>query len=173
MNEFLQETFGDEALTFEQFNERLNSNKNISLANIADGSYVTKSEHDKIAEQLAAANANAEKYADFDNQLQAAKDAGAAALQAYKFDVEVSKALAAANVADELSVKANLKLDDIKFDDEGKLTGLEEQLKSLKETKPFLFVQEQKKMNLGGPTPGVKTIKSSNLGTALSEHYRK
>lgn len=177
MNDFLQDTFGGEALTFEQFNEKLGGNAGIKLVNAADGSYVPKSEYDAVNGQLAQAQAtaksNAEKYADFDSQLQAAKDEGAAALQAYKLDVEVSKALAAAHVADELSVKANLKLDNVKFDDDGKLTGLDEQLKSLKETKPFLFAQEEKKLNLGGPAPGVKAIKSNGLGTALSEYYGK
>lgn len=173
MNEFLQETFGGEALTFEQFNEKLNGSENIRLANVADGSYVSKEDYDKLSGQLKDATANAEKYADFEAQLQAARDEGETKLNAYKLDVEISRALLAANVADEVSVKANLKLGDVKIGEDGKLIGIDEQLKRLKESKPFLFKQEQKKLNLGGSTPGIKVTKSSGLGAALSEHYRK
>ena len=173
MNEFLQETFGGEALTFEQFNEKLNGSENIRLANVADGSYVSKEDYDKLSGQLKDATANAEKYADFEAQLQAARDEGETKLNAYKLDVEISRALLAANVADEVSVKANLKLGDVKIGEDGKLIGIDEQLKQLKESKPFLFKQEQKKLNLGGSTPGIKVTKSSGLGAALSEHYRK
>lgn len=173
MNEFLQETFGGEALTFEQFNEKLNGSENIRLANVADGSYVSKEDYDKLSGQLKDATANAEKYADFEAQLQAARDEGETKLKAYKLDVEISRVLLAANVADEVSVKANLKLGDVKIGEDGKLIGIDEQLKQLKESKPFLFKQEQKKLNLGGSTPGIKVTKSSGLGAALSEHYRK
>lgn len=173
MNEFLQETFGGEALTFEQFNEKLNGSENIRLANVADGSYVSKEDYDKLSGQLKDATANAEKYADFEAQLQATRDEGETKLNAYKLDVEISRALLAANVADEVSVKANLKLGDVKIGEDGKLIGINEQLKQLKESKPFLFKQEEKKLNLGGSTPGIKVTKSSGLGAALSEHYRK
>ena len=173
MNEFLQETFGEEALTFEQFNEKLTGSENIKLANIADGSYVAKQDYDDINRQLADAKANEEKYADFEAQLQAARDEGTNALNAYKLDVKISKALASANVVDEVSVKANLKLDDVKIGEDGKLTNLNEQLEELKKTKPFLFKQEEKKLNLGGPTQGLKIKKSSGLGAAITEHYNK
>lgn len=177
-NEFLQDTFGGEALTFEQFNERLGNNADIKLANTADGSYVPKSEFDALSGQLADAQAtaktNAEKYADFDSQLQAAKDEGAAALNAYKLEVEVSKAFAAANVADEVSVKANLNMDNVKFGEDGKLTGLDDQLKSLKESKPHLFEEAQKKLNLGGSTAGVGDSKKiSGIDGAVAEYYSK
>ncbi len=178
MNEFLQDTFGGEALTFEQFNERLEGNTDISLANTADGSFVPKADYDALSGQLAeaqeTAKTNAEKYADFDSQLQAAKDEGTAALNAYKLDVEVSKAFAAANVADEVSVKANLNMENVKFGDDGKLTGLDDQLKSLKESKPHLFNEEQKKLNLGGSTAGVGASKNKGgISGAVAEYYSK
>lgn len=178
MNEFLQDTFGGEALTFEQFNEKLGGNAGIKLVNAADGSYVPKSEYDSVNGQLAQAQAtaksNAEKYADFDSQLQAAKDEGAAALQAYKLDVEVSKAFAAANVADEVSVKANLNMDNVKFGEDGKLTGLDEQLKSLKKSKPHLFKEEQKKLHLGGSTAGAGAPKNTGgIKGAVADFYSK
>lgn len=173
MNEFLQETFGDEALTFDQFNEKLSGSENIKLANIADGSYVTKEDYDNINGQLADAKANEEKYADFDAQLQAAKDEGTNALNAYKLDVEISKALVSANVVDEVSVKANLKLDDIKIGEDGKLTSLNEQLEVLRKDKPFLFKPEtvEPTLNLGGPTPGkAKNDNMDSVKKAMGLH---
>lgn len=171
-NEFLQEAFGNEALTFEQFNDKV---KEMSLINNTDGSFVPKSDYDKLSTQLADAQAtaksNAEKYADFDAQLQAAKDEGATALNAYKLEVEVSKAFEKANVSDEVSLKANINFDNVKFDDEGKLTGLEEQLKELKESKPHLFAAEQKKLNLGGSTAGIGAVKKGGLEGAVADFY--
>lgn len=178
MNEFLQDTFGGEALTFEQFNERIGNNADIKLANTADGSYVPKADFDAVNGQLADAQAtaktNAEKYADFDSQLQAAKDEGVNALNAYKLEVEMSKAFADAKVADEVSVKANLNMDDVKFGEDGNLIGLKEQLASLKESKPHLFEKEQKKLNLGGSTAGVGASKNTGgINGAVAEYYSK
>ena len=114
-NEFLEATFGGEALTFEQFNEKLGASKDIQLVNAADGSFVPRSELDAVNAQLAeaqtTAQANSEKYADFDAQLKAAKDEGESNLNAYKREVAVSRALEKANAADEVSVKANLDLE--------------------------------------------------------------
>jgi len=173
MNEFLQETFGEEALTFDQFNEKLSGSENIKLANIADGSYVSKEDYDNINSQLADARANEEKYADFEAQLQAAKDEGAKALDAYKLGVAISNGIAAANAVDEVSVKANLKLDDIKFGEDGNLTNLNEQLEELKKNKPFLFKSEtvEPTLNLGGPTSGkVKNDNMDSVKKAMGLH---
>lgn len=94
-------------------------------------------------------------------------------LNEYKFDVEVSKALTCANVADEISVKANIDMSKVKFDEKGNLTGLEEQLNKLKENKPFLFKAEQKpKLNFGGSTPGIGHKNISGLKGAIEEHYK-
>ena len=154
MLDFLKDTFGDEALTLDQLNERLEKNETIKLVNAADGSYVPKEDYDALNQKLTDANANAEKYADFDQQLQAAKDEGVAQLNAYKRDVEISREFAAAQVSDEVSVRANLDLDKVQLGEDGKLTGLTDQLNALKESKPYLFTQPQQQLELGGSTQG-------------------
>ena len=170
--EFLKEIFGDEALTFEQLNERLSANESIKIVNAADGSYVPKEEYDALNEKLTEANANAEKYVDFDQQLQAAKDEGVAQLNAYKRDVEISKAFGAAQVSDEVSVRANLNLDDVRLGDDGKLTGLTDQLTALKESKPYLFTQPQQQLELGGSTQGSGTGSTpKGIEAAVDEYY--
>ena len=174
MFDFLKDTFGDEALTFDQLTERLSKNESIKVVNAADGSYVPKEDYDALKDQLTEANANAEKYADFDQQLQAAKDEGAAQLNAYKRDVEISKAFSAAHVSDEVSVKANLKLDDVQLGEDGKLTGLDDQLTALKESKPYLFTQPQQQLELGGSTQGAGgDAPVKGIAGAVAEYYDK
>lgn len=172
MLDFLKDTFGDEALTFDQLNERLSKNDSIKVVNAADGSYVPKEELDALNQKLTEANTNAEKYADFDQQLQAAKDEGVAQLNAYKRDVEISKAFVAAQVSDEVSVRANLNLDDVQLGEDGKITGLDNQLTALKESKPYLFTQPQQQLELGGSTPGAGTSTvPKGIEGAVNEFY--
>ena len=174
MLDFLKDTFGDEALTFDQLIERLSKDESIKVVNAADGSYVPKEEYDALSQKLTEANANAEKYADFDQQLQAAKDEGAAQLNAYKRDVEISKAFGAAQVSDEVSVRANLNLDDVQLGEDGKLTGLDDQLTALKESKPYLFTQPQQQLELGGSTQGAGTSTvPKGIEGAVNEFYNK
>ena len=154
MIDFLKQIFGDEALTFDQLSERIKADASLNIVNIADGSYVPKSDYDAVNDQLVEANAKAVQYADFDQQLQAAKDEGAAQLTAYKRDVEISREFAAAHVSDEVSVRANLDLEAVKLGEDEKLTGLSDQLAALKESKPYLFNEPQQKLELGGSTPG-------------------
>ena len=171
MIEFLKQIFGSEALTFDQLSERLGADASIRVANIADGSYVPKDEYDKVSGQLAEATAAAEKYADFDAQLQAAKDEGEQKLTAYKIESAISKAITDANAADEISVRANLKLDDVQLSEDGTLTGMSEQLEALRESKPFLFKQPQQ-LELGGSTQGSKGAEAPNgIAGAVADYY--
>lgn len=174
--EFLKQLFGEESLTYEQLEEKLKDRTDIVLVNAADGAYVPKSDLEAVNAQLtevkAKAQEEAEKYKDFDAQLQAAKDEGAAALNNYKRDAAISKAISDANAADEVSVRANLNLDDITFDEDGKLTGLDEQLACLKSEKPFLFKELKKLLNLGSPTSGVKgSGEVKGLDAAVADFY--
>lgn len=174
--DFLKQIFGEEALTFSQFEEKLKSNKDIELVNAAGGAYVPKSELDEANEKLKTAEddakANAEKYKDFDAQLQAVKDDGANALSAYKRDVEISRKLTEANVRDEVSVRAHLDLESVTLGDDGKLTGLDDQLTGLKTSKPYLFGEPEKLLDLGSPTSGVKGAgEVKGLDAAVADFY--
>ena len=60
--EILKALFGDEALTFEQFAEKVNNAADVKLGNLADGQYVEKDKYDDVSNQLASANANLEGY---------------------------------------------------------------------------------------------------------------
>lgn len=155
--DFLKKIYGDEALTFDQLSERLSSNESIKVVNAADGSYVPKEDYDALNEQL-----------------QAAKDDGAAQLKAYKRDVKISQAFTDAQVLDEVSVRANLDLDAVQLGDDDELTGLGDQLTALKESKPYLFTQPQQQLELGGSTQGAHgDVTVKGIDAAVAEYYSK
>ena len=74
-----------------------------------------------------------------------------------------------------VSVKANLDMSKVAQGEDGKITGLDEQLAELKTNKPFLFKSDepQKKLNLGGPTGGAKAKSGSNIKSAVEDFYKK
>lgn len=154
--EFLKDIYGEEALTYEQFCEKVKSTEGITIGNIASGEYVTKKDYDELSQQLNLEKTNSVKK-----------------LNEYKFGVELSRAFVAAGVADEVSAKANLNMEKIKLDEDGKITGLTEQLTDLKETKPYLFKTEKPpKLNLGGSTPGADQSNLNGLKGAIEEYYK-
>lgn len=174
--DFLKQIFGEEALTFSQFEEKIKNSDEIELVNAAGGAYVPKSELDEANEKLKNAEddakANAEKYKDFDAQLQAAKNEGTDALNAYKRENAITQKLVAANVRDEVSVRANLDLESVALGEDGNLTGLDDQLAGLKTSKPYLFNEPEKLLDLGAPTGGVKNVgEVKGLSAAVAEFY--
>lgn len=56
--EILKALFGDEALTFEQFAEKVNNAADVKLGNLAGGQYIEKEKYDDVSKQLETANAN-------------------------------------------------------------------------------------------------------------------
>ena len=62
MIDFLKQIFGDEALTFDQLSERIKADASLNIVNIADGSYVPKTDYDAVNDQLTEANAKAAQY---------------------------------------------------------------------------------------------------------------
>ena len=61
--EFLKSLFGSEALTFEQFVEKVNAG-GIKIANLAEGKYVDKHRKEDVENQLEAANIKYNYYYD-------------------------------------------------------------------------------------------------------------
>lgn len=59
-----------------------------------------------------------------------------------KFDHALGAALSGAKARNETAVRALLKLDDLKLSEDGKIVGLDDQLKGVKETADYLFEAE-------------------------------
>lgn len=68
---------------------------------------------------------------------------GAAQVAALKFDHALEAALTGAKVRDVTSVRAHLRTDALKMQDDGSILGLKEQLDALKTAKDFLFEADE------------------------------
>ena len=162
----LKALFGTDALTFEQLEAKLKDNKEVKLANLANGSYVDKRKFDDKVAELTTANDTIkglrETVAKFDgvdvDKLK--KDAQDwetkynTDIAAVKLDSAVSMALVEAKAKNPKLARAALDMSVIKLDGE-KLLGLNEQLEALKKSDAYLFDIEEggqggARVNTGG-----------------------
>lgn len=87
-----------------------------------------------------------------------------------KLDNAVENALAAAGVKNNKALKALLDTEKIKLDDSGKLSGLEEQLKEVRKTDPYMFAEkEQRQTSFKGFQPGASSDVKPNGKTDFSQ----
>lgn len=175
--ELLKAMFGDEALTFDQFTEKINQSSDVKLGNLAGGQYVDKNKFDDVSKKLEAANANLADYdPEWKSKLEQAQADGEKKLNDYKFNQSIEKAIADSGAADVVSVKANLDMSTVAPGEDGVISGLSEQLESLRTSKPFLFKSEEPepKLNLGGPTPGAKSAQiKKDISDMSYEEYKE
>lgn len=174
--EMLKAIFNGEALTFDQFAEKINQSADVKLGNLAGGQYVDKNKYDDISRQLETANASLADYdPEWKSKLEQAQAEGDKKLNDYKFEQAVESAINNAGAADIVSVKANIDMSKVTQSEDGSIVGLDEQLTELKQSKPFLFKTEEqkKKLDLGGPTGGAKAKSGSNLKSAVEDYYNK
>ena len=88
--ELLKAIFNGEALTFEQFADKVNQSADIKLGNLAGGQYVDKNKYDDLSRQLDTANANLEGYdPEWKSKLEQAQADGDKKLNDYKFEQAV------------------------------------------------------------------------------------
>lgn len=162
--DFLKPVLGDEL--FAQVSEKLNDATGITLANVTDGSYVPKQKFDDEraktrnlttqVNDLTAQLAEAQKHAgDVDalnqqiaklTQDVSERDGKLASLST---DYDIKDALRAAKVRDVDIVFSLLNRDKITTKD-GKLQGVDEQIKAIRESKGFLFESDEKPGSRGG-----------------------
>ena len=175
--ELLKAIFNGEALTFEQFADKVNQSADIKLGKLAGGQYVDKNKYDDVSRKLETANANLKDYdPEWKSKLEQAQADGDKKLNDYKFEQAVESAINNAGAADLVSVKANIDMSKVSQAEDGSITGLDEQLAELKQSKPFLFKSEEepkKKLDLGGPTGGAKAKSGSNIKSAVEDFYKK
>lgn len=103
-----------------------------------------KKKYNDVSNQLKTANENLEGYdPEWQTKLAQAQADGEKKLNDYKFEQAVESAINNAGAADLVSVKANLDMSKIAQGEDGKITGLDEQLAELKTNKPFLFKSDE------------------------------
>ena len=88
--ELLKAIFNGEALTFEQFADKVNQSADIKLGKLAGGQYVDKNKYDDVSRKLETANANLKDYdPEWKSKLEQAQADGDKKLNDYKFEQAV------------------------------------------------------------------------------------
>ena len=159
-----KEIFGDQKLGLEEFNEAIKA-KGLKLVNLADGKYVDKDKFDKSeierkkfeadlkekdellkkydgADIEALKASNAEMSARHQKELADAMSKHDSDVAELKKTHALADALRSHNVQDIKAMDPFIDKSIIKIEDD-KIVGLDEQIKSLKETKGFLFKEEK------------------------------
>ena len=159
--EKLKALFGTEALTWEQLETKLKDNKEVKLANLANGGYVDKKKYDDEVAKLTTANETIaglkDTVAKFDGvDLEKLKadakgweDKYNTDIAAVKLDSAVSMALVEAKAKNPKLAKAALDMSLVKLDGD-KLMGLSEQLENLKKSDAYLFEEATAEHNAEG-----------------------
>lgn len=162
--DFLKPVLGDELFT--QVSDKLSGATGITLANIADGSYVPKAKFDDertkaknlttqvndLTQQLADAQKNAGDVDALNQQITKLtqdvtdRDNKLASLST---DYDIKDALRAAKARDVDIVFGLLDRSKITSKD-GKLSGVDEQVKAIRESKGFLFESDEKPAGRAG-----------------------
>lgn len=187
--EFLKEILGEEL--YAQVAAKLEGNKDVKLANLASGEYVSKSKYD---DELAVKEKRIQELADtiknFEGvdvkQLQADvenwKTKYSQDLESARLESAIKLAIAKSGTRSEKALMGMLDKDAIKIDKDGKITGLDEQIEAIKKSDGFLFEPVKPAEPEGGSQvlldgshkggPGNKQEAPSDLAGAIEEYYK-
>lgn len=186
--EFLKEILGEEL--YAQVAAKLEGNDSVKLANLATGEYVSKSKYvDELAVKDKRIQELADKIKNFEGvdvkQLQDDVENWKIKynqdLESARLDSAIQLAIAKSGTLSEKALMGLLDKDKIKFDKDGKLTGLDEQIEAIKKEDSFLFKAAEPNKpkegddvvldgdHGGSPKPEAPTT----LAAAISEHYKK
>ena len=183
----LKSLFEKGALTWEQFQQAAKDAK-FEVVNAAGGAYVPKADLDTKAQELTTAN-NTIKDLRATAKAWDGKDPKKLEddLKDLQTRYDTDLALTRAHARDPQLTRAALSMDDIKIGADGKITGLDAQVESLKKDKAWLFEedgagQSGKQGDKGGnpnggqgggynPQSGGNPNTVNDLGSALAEVY--
>lgn len=138
--EFLKTVLGDDL--YAQVEPKLNGNDKIKLANLADGQYVDKKKFDDAdKERLRLEGENKELKKVDTGGLQTANESLKTENASLKLGRKLDAALFNAGAKDITAVGAMLDMSKITVDNAGVLTGADEQIKALQQSKAWAFNQ--------------------------------
>lgn len=166
--EFLRELFGDQALTYEQLHQAVQS-RGFDVVNAQGGAYVPKSQVDTLQGSLSAANKKLEGY---DPEWKEKAAAEQQKLEQQKMDFAIESAVARAKPYNVRAVMGMLDRSKLSFAG-GEVIGLDKQLADLRKNKDtaFLFPEEKKKQtgmsHEGGHEVGETDDKKERANAAL------
>ena len=131
------------------------------------------SERDKQLEDLKKGNKDNEELKKQIEELQKAnteqQKAHETELNQIKLESVIDKALMSAGAKNLKAVKSLFDMDKLKFNDKGEIEGLEEQLKGVQKTDPYMFTEKQitQKYSFKGFTPAVSNVEpTANIDTS-------
>lgn len=190
--EFLKELFTAGALTWEQFSAEAKK-QGFEIVNAAGGAYVPKADLDIKTRELETANGtikdlretakkwdgkDPQKLTDDLKNLQEKYDTDTANIRK---NAAIDLALTKAQAKDPQLTRGALNVDEIKVDKDGKVTGLDVQVESLKKEKAWLFddptaagaTPDGNKSGSPSYTPpaGGAPNTITDMASALAEHY--
>lgn len=181
--DFLKPVLGDEL--YEQVEAKLKDNKDVNLANLASGEYVSKAKYDDAIkerdEQIDKLNKTVQSYdganvEDLKKQIKDWEDKYNTDLQQTKLDDAIKLAVMQAGPIEAKALMPYLDTSIVKFDKDGNLVGLSEQLEKAKKEHSFLFPQSENKgtegkanaqVNLGGKHSEPANTDGADLRTAF------
>lgn len=185
--EFLKTVLGEDL--YKQVADKLNGNKDIKLANLASGEYVSKQKYDDDLKERDT------KIADLSKKVQNFDGVDVKKLQddvkewktKYDSDIKAERrssaiklAVAKAGARSEKALMGMLDMDSIKLDDDGKITGLDEQIAQIKKDDAFLFEPDDDPgsgtntdVKLGGDHKGTPKPEITTLADAVADFYNK
>ncbi len=171
--EFFKNLFGDKALTYEEFKNSIDSAEGVKLANLKTGAYVGKDKfdsllaekegyknqlenRDKQLEELKKLDPKSlqDKITELENANKTAKEDFNKQLKNVKVNSLVELALTNAGAKNMTAAKAILGInaDEVEFDDNGKIKGLDERLNAIKESDSYMFKGAEAESKEGGFT---------------------
>lgn len=186
--EFLKTLFASGALSWEQF-QAAAQQAGFEVVNAAGGAYVPKADLDAKAAELETANGtigslraaakawDGKDPAKLEGDLKALQEKYDADTARIRRDAAIDLALTRARARDAVIARAALDLNAVKLDKEGRVTGLDSQLETLKRDKAWLFEDTSPAgKDAGGKPPyappaGGKPGTVNDLAGALAEHY--
>lgn len=122
--------------------------------------------------QLSEANKKLEGYdPEWKTKAAQAQTDAEAKVNEYRFNAALEKAITDSKAKDAVSVKAHLNMDALKFAD-GKIIGLDDQLKKIKEEKSYLFETDSKLPYAAGHTGGNDGKPAGNKNEQTNAAFR-
>mgnify|MGYP004520307107 CR=1 FL=1 len=185
--EFLKNVLGEDL--YKQVADKLNGNKDIKLANLASGEYVSKQKYDddlkerdtKIADlSKTVQNFDGVDVKKLQDDVKEWKTKYDSDIKAERRNSAIKLAVAKAGARSEKALMGMLDMDSIKLGDDGKITGLDEQIAQIKKDDAFLFKPDddpgsgtKKDVNLGGEHKGTQKQEITTLADAVEDFYNK
>lgn len=185
--EFLKNVLGEDL--YNQVADKLNGNKDIKLANLASGEYVSKQKYDDDLKERDTKIADlSKKVQDYDgvdvkklqDDVKEWETKYNSDIKAERRDSAIKLAVAKAGARSEKALMGMLDMDSIKLGDDGKITGLDEQIAQIKKDDAFLFKPDddqssgnKKDVNLGGDHKGTQKPEITTLADAVADFYNK